>query len=133
MVGGVTMVGGGTCPPQLPRGKNSYNCQTCNRTVRSTGNQLHRLQKHMSGTYWFRDSVKNHNFSIKIENRNRGKPGALWHLSSVSSKPNPSSWGCDPEAGPSDGRPAPMAMLCHPGLHPQPRRKHPALGLDLPH
>jgi hypothetical protein len=50
--------GRGTCPPQLPRGEISYNCQTCNRTVRSTGNQLHRLQKHMSGTYWFRDSVK---------------------------------------------------------------------------
>lgn len=25
----------------------------------------------MSETYWFRDSVKNHNFPIKIENRNR--------------------------------------------------------------
>lgn len=41
------------------------------------GNQQHRLQKHMSGTYWFHDSVKNHNFSVKIENRNREKPGTL--------------------------------------------------------
>lgn len=127
------MVGGGTCPPQLPRGKISYNCQTCNRTVRSTGNQLHRLQKHMSGTYWFRDSVKNHNFSIKIENRNRGKPGALWHLSSDSCKPNPMSWGCVPEAGPSGARPAPMVVLSHPGLHSLTQEEASSLVSDLVH
>lgn len=46
-------------PPSTSQRKNFY------KTVRDVielsevrGNQLHRLQKHMSGTYWFHDSVK---------------------------------------------------------------------------